>query len=258
MFPSHDHRSYLFTVNNPTEAELKLAKRCYDTAFSGSFRCVVQLECGENKTLHLQGVISFKNARSFTSVKQVLPRAHIERVHNLAKAIQYCQKVETRVEGPWFKGIRGPPRTISTESLYPWQKKIVDICENTPTERDIHWIWEGKGNRGKTALCKFLVVHKRALVLSGSAKDILFGVSTFVKENTEVSPFIFVFHFVRSQEDFISYQAIEAVKDGLFFSPKYESAMCVFDTPHVFVFANFAPDELKLSLDRWKITCIEE
>lgn len=57
----------------------------------------------------------------------------------------------------------------------------------------------------------------------------------------------------RCNENKVSYQAIEDLKNGMLFSTKYESAMCVFDAPHVLVFANFPPERAKLSADRWDV-----
>ncbi len=57
----------------------------------------------------------------------------------------------------------------------------------------------------------------------------------------------------RANEGNVSYQAIEDLKNGALFSTKYESGMCVFNSPHVVVFANMAPDLNKLSADRWNI-----
>lgn len=54
-------------------------------------------------------------------------------------------------------------------------------------------------------------------------------------------------------ENYVSYEAIESVKDGIFFSGKYESGMTIFNQPHIICFANFAPDIGKMSSDRWKI-----
>ena len=58
--------------------------------------------------------------------------------------------------------------------------------------------------------------------------------------------------FTRSQEQFVSYQAIEEVKNGILFNNKYEAKMVVFNNPHVVVFSNFEPDYKALSSDRIK------
>lgn len=51
-----------------------------------------------------------------------------------------------------------------------------------------------------------------------------------------------------------SYKALEALKNGIFFSGKYESGMVnSYGSPHVFVFANFEPEWEYFSQDRWKV-----
>ena len=56
----------------------------------------------------------------------------------------------------------------------------------------------------------------------------------------------------------MNYEVIESVKNGVVFSTKYESQMKVFKTPHVIIMANFAPDESKMSSDRWDIRYLTE
>lgn len=48
----------------------------------------------------------------------------------------------------------------------------------------------------------------------------------------------------------VCYQALEALKDGIMYSGKYEGGLCVFDTLHVVVFSNEGPKDGMLSEDR--------
>ena len=62
----------------------------------------------------------------------------------------------------------------------------------------------------------------------------------------------------RSAKGSISYSTLEAFKNGLICNTKYETGVKAFNPPHIFVFANFPPDdEAKLSPDRWNITHLE-
>ena len=69
---------------------------------------------------------------------------------------------------------------------------------------------------------------------------------------------IVIFDFSRSVEERVNYEIIESIKNDIFFSSKYESGMKLFNVPHVIIFANFYPDQNKLSLDRWDIREVNE
>lgn len=88
--PSTRSRYWCFTLNNYTEEDITNIT---------ILRCdyVFQEEKGENGTPHLQGILMFKNACSFRSVKKKIPRAHIERCKNKLASIKYCSKPDTRV-----------------------------------------------------------------------------------------------------------------------------------------------------------------
>lgn len=69
---------------------------------------------------------------------------------------------------------------------------------------------------------------------------------------------IYIFDFARTVENFVSYEALETIKNGIYFSGKYESKTVVRNCPHVLVFSNFLPHMESLSLDRWNITEIKK
>lgn len=64
---------------------------------------------------------------------------------------------------------------------------------------------------------------------------------------------IVIFDFAREQEERVNYHCIEKFKDGLMWSPKYNSKTKIFRPPRVLVFSNFEPDVTKLSADRWDL-----
>lgn len=67
-------RSYCFTINNPIEQDEEDVKALGDIAHY----IVVGREVGDEGTPHFQGYVYFKEAKSFSSVKKKIPRAHIE------------------------------------------------------------------------------------------------------------------------------------------------------------------------------------
>jgi len=79
-------RSWCFTLNNYEASEEAAIKQipCKYLLFGH--------ERGEQGTPHLQGFISFDDARTFHNVASLLPRAHIEVAKSAAASIKYCKK----------------------------------------------------------------------------------------------------------------------------------------------------------------------
>lgn len=113
-------RSWFFTVNNPPALEgddplLHLhAERAVTYA-------TYQLEQGENGTPHFQGCIYFQRKTRFGRVKTLVEThfgavPHIETTRSMFDAVNYCQKEDTRVAGPWETGDR---EQVSTPCLTP-------------------------------------------------------------------------------------------------------------------------------------------
>ncbi len=121
-------RSWCFTINNHTPEILS------HLSHPENWFCIIkklafQEELGENKTLHLQGVVVFANQVGFDRVKQFLPSAHIEKCKSVAASVRYCTKEQTRVGKVVTYGIaasmlnkkKSPPK--SDDEIYDILKK---------------------------------------------------------------------------------------------------------------------------------------
>ena len=146
----------------------------------------------------------------------------------------------------------GCPKPIKIISnLYDWQKNIEELCMSEPDDRKIHWFWEEKGNIGKSAFIKYMVVKHNILYCGGGKhQDIM---NLVFNQDMDKSNVV-MFDIPRAHEGHISYASLECIKNGLVCNTKYETGVKVFNSPHLIVFANFPPnDESKLSDDRWVI-----
>jgi len=246
-------RNWFFTFNNPDKHDVtpKQMEYLLDTLSPKAY--VFQKEAGKEGTPHFQGVVSVRNP--IVMPKHLCEKIHWEYSRSLAAAIKYCMKEEGRLDGPWGMGVEIPrPRKVITV-LRPWQEQVKEILDEEPDQRKIHWFWETTGNVGKTEMAKFICHHYNALYLSGKANDAKYTVAQYVKRKVLHAV---VFDFTRSQEGFVSYEAVEAIQNGIFHSGKYESEMCWFDKPHVICFANWEPIRGKLSEDKWDVVNINE
>ena len=135
--------------------------------------------------------------------------------------------------------------------LRPWQERLVTslIQETKTATRTVHWYWEAVGMTGKTTMATYLTRNHNAFYCTGGKTNDICHAYNEEK--------IVVFDFARSLQEHINYQAIEMLKNGILFSGKYNSSMKIFDPPALVCFANYPPDESKLSADRWNIVNIQ-
>jgi len=259
-----EYRQLFWTWNNYSEDDLKGIKAWFDSRKNLEY--IFQQEIGETGTPHLQGCFNSKSSISFDFLKKKFPKVHWEPVISWNASIEYCSKSLTRdPNGQTYSNFTRKAQ-IARRAIVdyfdhtlcrPWQQKVLDEIKNEcVNDRKIHWYCDFKGGCGKSTLVRHLLITYpgEILCVSGKECDIKFGISEFVKKNDLK---VLILDLPRTVEDYVSYSAIEQVKNGYFFSTKYESGQCVFNIPHIYVFANFEPKYESFSEDRWDVQFIE-
>lgn len=241
---------WTFTLNNFTDIEFNILKdeiclHCLD------YR--VQEEIGESGTNHLQGYIQAK--------KRIRPmeafsnkRIHWEKARSPTHARNYCCK-EDSATGNYILDTVEPLDLIKPDR--PWQLDILEIISHKPDYRKIYWYWEDVGNVGKSAFTKYLCAKKDALCVSGKSSDCKYAIVKWY-ETKKKYPKIIILDVPRTNIDYLSYEGIESIKNGCFFSGKYECTQVIMNNPHVIIFANSKPNTNNMSIDRWVIKNITE
>lgn len=220
-------------------------------------------------TPHWQGCIKFRGGKTFKSIREwaqggPLDAAHFEPCRSWKHAWAYCTKEATRIDGPWTRGqapalARAPVDHFIEEDCPEWQRHVLRTVRGPPQRRKVHWVWSTSGGIGKSTLARHLVGFEfrgRSICVRGKCSDVLFGISQFLNENDDL--WLVIVDVPRCNEGAVSYQALEDVKNGMFFSPKYESTMALFADVHIVVFANEPPNFNKMSLDRWDVIRADE
>lgn len=134
--------------------------------------------------------------------------------------------------------------------LRPWQRQGKLILDGPVDERAIFWFYDQKGGKGKSFFSKWLMqTYDTFYCRGGKGNDILYAYA---------GQRVVVFDYTRETEQYVGYGVMEAMKDGCYFSAKYQSAMKTWKQPHVFVFANFELDRSKLSEDRINVIKFHE
>ena len=140
-------------------------------------------------------------------------------------------------------------------SWRPWQNELLDeIKEKCTDDRSIIWYTDKVGNSGKTVFAKHMVKYYGVFVATHcNAYHIATTLHDRYAQGNPIN--CVIINLTRTQEDSgrSLYEGLELLKDGLVTSKKYKGTTLVFDSPHVVVFSNFAPQFHYISLDRWKI-----
>lgn len=235
---------YDFVINNYTPDELC---QLNDTLRKITKKSKYGLEVGESGTPHVQGFMSLIKKERIAGLHKYagLERASFRKIRNEKACEAYCEK-----DGLVFS--HGYPEPIIHYCMFnTWQKFCIDEMNRPADNRTINWFWSDKGKVGKTALIRYLVdKHKAQFASGGKYTDVMNLV--YHTNMDECRCVLFV--LPREHKNHISYSALESVKDGLVSNMKsYQNGSKIFNPPHVFVFANYPPDDRNLSVDRWNI-----
>lgn len=245
---------WCFTHNNYNDKDIDM--------YSSTIReyCKVGFfskEIGDSGTPHLQGYIEFK--------KKDRPLSKFCKGANWEKALGNKLSNWDYITNSPDKGVsqelafsfgRVPQKvkTIAEHDFYLWQIKALQIVKGEISDRHIHWFYDKEGGVGKTAFCKYLTVFHGAICLGGKAADCRNGIVEYMKNNDGETPELILINIPRSfNSDYLSYEALENIKDMYFYSGKYEGGQVCGNPPHLMVFSNEEPDYEKCTQDRWQV-----
>lgn len=285
---SNPQKNWCFTLNNYTSDETNYIESLLPSPVK--YLCFGK-EVGEQGTPHLQGYLQLEKKLRLSGVKKLIPRAHWEPAKgNLEQNKVYCSKEKDFYEfghavaagkrndlesakeairsGATMKELREShsevvakyPRfirdyfadqkedpDIPNHPLSDWQAKLYADLKREPDDREIIFVVDPEGNKGKTWFIKYyLKLHDRAQVLSmGKQADMAYALDPDIR--------VLFINCTRTQAEYMNYSLLEAVKDGLVFSSKYESRLVKLNKVHVVVMTNTCPDMNALSADRYKL-----
>ncbi len=214
-------------------------------------------ETGDLGTRHLQGYVEFKSDRRFSTLSKL--KCHWEKARQTKQVnVDYCAK-----ENDYYAYNCHPTEKLDDPLefvvKYQWQQDAEEMClkRAIPHSREIYFFVGREGGEGKTSWAKSMCIrfHEShgCLYVCGPAKDMKYAIAAMMKEGKR-APKIVILGLPRAQNpEAVSYSGLEQIKDGIFFSTKYESSMVMYNTPHVIVLSNAEPTYEKLSKDRFKV-----
>ncbi len=226
-------------------------------------------EIGEEGTPHLQGAVRFKTKQRFTAVVKLFPGKGVHWEKQVKKwdfNVEYCRK-DLETHGDWSlihgnipeaskykpREKRCMEREYANVVWRPWQQNVIDIIRGEVHPRKVHWFWEPTGDSGKSFLTKWLCMNFRCIIGGGKQADVFHQVAKAYEESEDADPELILLDIPRTSQKYCSYAAIEALKNGLVNSGKYEGGVYAFCIPHVIVFSNEEPAYETMSQDRWAV-----
>lgn len=250
-------RKWSITINNYTSEEVEQLKQYFRDSAT---KYVIGKEVGkEEGTPHIQAHAIFKSSRRFSTLHNLFPRAHIEKQKKTDyKALAYCMKEEI-IEGrgmPAKELIRLQLINRYAGTIWkPWQQDILDLIQKEADDRTINWIYDPKGNNGKSFLKKYIALTTPSVTCDGKKENVFHQVSIKINEDN-IIPKVILMDIPRDMMEFFKYGTIEQLKDGHIYSGKYEGSEIFLPPVHVIIFSNSYPDTTKFSADRWRITTL--
>jgi len=234
-------------------------KECQDKDkpnFKSNFDTKTYLDDHFNKLKRQSNTISkfnetIDNIKKCNNIEEALKNncKSFKDVNAIIQLKQLCTTTDFRTYDPW-----------ENITLYKWQQSIIDniSVKSDWSNRKINWIYDKKGNKGKSILCDYAEDTLENSVFrincAGRSSDI-YNVILNKMSKIGKAPNAFFIDLPRSNEKKNSiYNSLECIVNGRITATKFVGGMVKFDRPHVYVFANFLPNLNAASLDRWNIS----
>ena len=223
---------------------------------------ITKQETSTRLGLHFQGAIRFKRKNTLEYLQRTFgPQWHWEIMLDQPEACDYCDKLDTAVEGGIQFRYGKVPTTfrghgiLDREQLRPWQIQLENIALSRPDSRDVHWVYDPAGGIGKSSFVKYCNwYHTIPYTTGGQSGDIIYS----IKDDLDRCRTVLVDYPRNLDPEEYNYDAIENLKNGMVTHTKYKSDTQTFGPKNLIIFSNHLPVREKLSEDRWKVWKIDD
>lgn len=140
-----------------------------------------------------------------------------------------------------------PQPNLQSGDMRAWQQELKEMTDQEADDRKVIFVVDQDGGSGKSWFARYMVSKwpDRVQVLGPGKRDDLAHV-------VDVGKPVILFNVPRNGMQFLNYGFLEALKDRMVLSPKYESQMKFLEAvPHVVVLCNEMPDESAMTEDRY-------
>lgn len=189
-----------------------------------------------------------KGNLSLKELKNEFGELFIRYADHIDKYIKMCRNLKIKDETEDYYS-----QIYSSCVWSSFQQKILDlVLTDKIEERKINWIYDPKGNSGKSFLGRYLKLYKDAYIITG-------GKSADIYRHYDYNKIV-VYDLPRDymSENISLYSTMECFKNGYLLDTKFEGGQKIFKPPQIIVFSNNLPDTTKLSKDRWNIIYLED
>lgn len=201
---------------------------------------------------HLHAFLEFSSPTSLTGYRKMLDKWNMLMIKETDQDVEQA-KHYVKKSGFWFQKHSDLPNKYSNDfpDWKPWQQKAISRLE-TQNDREILFVYDPYGNKGKTFLALWFSSRCRACYLPTTLKeprDLLRA----AHNNLSSCYFLDFPKCVTKANIPRVFAAIESIKNGHVYDDRYKYQFRYMDPPKVCVFGNFEPNKTMLSKDRWDI-----
>ena len=235
---------------------------------------VFQLERGETTgRKHYQGRFQLLTRKSKRALLKIF--LEIFDTSNLTLQVEiaydsssYCEKLETRIAGPWYAGFAGylyQKETMQLD-LKKWQNQLLRLIsyeyQDYFRNRKVIWIQDMLGGQGKSTFIRYLATNEANLNMGIEKMPIDRPDrvrSAIIKLSKKKNVDLYMFDFTRTRSDDTRlndlFEVIEEIKNSYIVDIMYGNFNKAFLKPAIVVI--FTNDDISkfsnyLSLDRWE------